>query len=445
MPPKPLRKIALLLVMMILAMPMQVQGAPRLQKTGNPIVVVIDPGHGGENNGTTENGFLEKDMTLKTAKVMYDELSKFEGLEVYLTRTDDRELSLKDRAVFASEHHADFLISLHYNASESHTLFGAETWISLNPKFHSAGYQLGTSFLREFREMGLVLRGIKTRRHSKGNDYYGILREAVSRDVPAIIVEHCHVDHERDVGFCDSSEDLEAFGRADARAVAKYFGLKSTALGVDYSEEAKNLPEVTEGVLVPRAVQDETHPGFCHVSLKEAFYDKDQIEIYLSAEDPDSHLIYYAYSLDGGKTFSDSIPLPDGDILTGEYPESMEILIDVPDGTKPELCLRVYNPYDLDAVSNVLTFPSLFQKPAEAEGTAETVAFREVSIGEAAGADPAREGASTDRILRILLICIAVAFLLFLIFLVAFLANSPKRRRRKRAKKNSREGQGQTK
>jgi len=140
--------------------------AERLQQTGNPVIVVIDPGHGGDNNGTTESGFLEKEMTMATAKSMYQTLTQFQNIEVYLTHWDDVDLSLKDRAVFAAEKKADFLISLHYNASESHQLFGSEVWISLFPEFHNPGYQLGTCFLREFREMGLHLRGIKRPSHT---------------------------------------------------------------------------------------------------------------------------------------------------------------------------------------------------------------------------------------------------------------------------------------
>ncbi|MBP5281214.1 MAG: N-acetylmuramoyl-L-alanine amidase [Lachnospiraceae bacterium] len=327
------------------------------------MIIVIDPGHGGENNGTEECGFLEKEMTLKTAKTMAAELEKFEGVKVYLTREDDKELSLKERAKIAEKYHADYLISLHYNASESHKLFGSEVWVSLIPEYHNPGYQLGTMFLREFRDMGLTLRGIKTKRHSKGNDYYGILRESVNLKIPAIIVEHCHVDHAADNSYCDSDEELEEFGLADARAVAKYLGLKSDALGIDYSDEVNTLPEVTAGKLVPRAAQDQTIPEYCNIKLKEAKYEEDLVTIEVTASDPESNLIYYSYSFDGGVHFCDSIPWPEGDILTGEFTGKFEVEIEVPDNTSPQLVFRATNPYDLNNDSNVITFDQVFHKP----------------------------------------------------------------------------------
>ena len=431
------RSVLWVIVVCLLAIclfdPLVVQAAPRLQKIKkSPIIVVIDPGHGGENEGTTECGFLEKDMTLVTAKKMAEELSKFDGIEVYLTRENDKELSLKDRAVIADQYHADFLISLHYNASECHEFFGSEVWVSLNPQYHNAGYQLGTMFLREFRDMGLTLRGIKTKRHSKGGDYYGILRESVKLDVPAIIVEHCHVDHVKDNVFCDSQEELEQFGVADAMAVAKYFGLKSASLGVDYSEEANTLPEVTSGILVDRAAQDQTPPEYCHLSLKEAFYSEDRVIVEVSGKDSDSNLIYFAYSLDGGKTFCDSVPWPEGDILTGEFSGTFTYEIEIPDGTQPLLCVRATNPYDLHSSSNLLTFDQIFHKPVEVKATEEPTF---VDATDKLISDPKEEADTTPvaKASTILMVVIPVVLGLFLIFFLAYLI---KEKRLKNKKEN---------
>ena len=91
------------------------------------LVVVIDPGHGGDEEGGMYDSFVEKDMTLITAKAMKEELEKYENITVYLTREDDRKLSLEERVAYAKEIQADFLFCLHYNLSQDHnTLFGAE-------------------------------------------------------------------------------------------------------------------------------------------------------------------------------------------------------------------------------------------------------------------------------------------------------------------------------
>ena len=101
-----------------------------MQQVTDPVRIVIDPGHGGSNDGTKENEHLEKEMTMVTALAMYDRLSQFDNVEVFLTHTDDIDLSLKERAEYAASVNADFLFSIHYNASEYHTLFGSEVWIS---------------------------------------------------------------------------------------------------------------------------------------------------------------------------------------------------------------------------------------------------------------------------------------------------------------------------
>ena len=89
------------------------QAAPRAQETGERVVIVIDPGHGGDNEGTLEGPAQEKKMTMVTALAMYEELTKYDNVDVYLTHTDDVTMSLADRAQFAADRNADFLFSIH--------------------------------------------------------------------------------------------------------------------------------------------------------------------------------------------------------------------------------------------------------------------------------------------------------------------------------------------
>ena len=111
--------------------------------------IVIDPGHGGVNEGTTQNGFLEKEMTLTTAKAIYDELSSYEELTVYMTRTTDEDISLADRAAFAASVNADMLISVHYNATLDGDKFGSEIWVPIDTPNHMVGYRFGELYLKK--------------------------------------------------------------------------------------------------------------------------------------------------------------------------------------------------------------------------------------------------------------------------------------------------------
>lgn len=330
------------------------EAAYRVQPTEEPVVIVIDPGHGGENLGTIENGFEEKQMTLLTAQAMYDELCLYDNVKVYMTRTEDVELSLAARAEYAASLEADFLFSVHYNASVEHDLFGAEVWISATQPYNAYGYQFGTVHQEAMRDMGLYLRGVKTKLNDKGTDYYGIIRECVDRFVPAVIIEHCHVDEERDYVFCDTEEEQIAFGKADATAVAKYFGLKSEALGVDYSEES-NLPEVEKEQLVKSTLTDETAPDICIIEMAKTDENTGTITLNVTATDYDSTLIYYDYSYDGGRTYSPLQIWPGSDVLTGDYRDTIQISFRVPSGTQPDMILRAYNMFDAFTESNRIT------------------------------------------------------------------------------------------
>ena len=91
--------------------------------------VVIDPGHGGEELGTQgTRGTLEKEITLAVARRLRTLIESRLGLKVFLTREDDRTLSLDERAAFANNHRADVLLSIHANYAVRPALKGAEVY-----------------------------------------------------------------------------------------------------------------------------------------------------------------------------------------------------------------------------------------------------------------------------------------------------------------------------
>ncbi len=351
----------------------------RFHRQDGDIVVVIDPGHGGDNEGTKENGFCEKEMTLTTALALYDRLSQYDGVTVYLTRTDDTKSSLAQRAEFAQAVEADFLFSIHYNASENHELFGSEVWVPLTAPYNAYGYQFGCTLLTRFQEKGLFIRGVKTRINDRGTDYYGILRESVARGVPAILIEHCHVDEVRDYPYCDSSEKQQEFGYEDAEAIARFLGLSSESLGIDYSAGPQEpfLQDVyaldTDRV-VASTLQDTTAPEICEIEKVSEDYDNLKAVIQVAAADYDSPLMYYAYSLDGGMTYSPRQPWPGCNTLTGEYQDVFQVALDIPEGTMPRICIKAYNQFEITAESNALEGYMVFRRsPEEVPESVETM------------------------------------------------------------------------
>ena len=319
------------------------------------IVVVIDPGHGGENLGGLYEDYTEKEMTLITANAMKDELNKYEGITVYMTRTGDKELSLDDRCAFAESVGADFLFCLHYNLSGEHTLFGAECWVSAFGENYSKGYSFASVEIEMLQELGLYSRGIKTRLNDRGTDYYGILRHSVERDIPCVLIEHCHLDQENDKPFYDHNEKLKDFGRLDATAVAKYFNLKSEELGVDYSNYVNVEVPVPSQVVAP----DRTEPDICMIEVLDQNMENGEVTIGLSAADFDSGMLYYTYSYDNGEVFSELQRWPDKSVDTFSF------TIKVPPHIVPRIIVNGYNGYDLYTTSNMISLPSMDYKTAE--------------------------------------------------------------------------------
>lgn len=93
-----------------------VSGPTEFAKTNR--IIVIDPGHGGEDAGTKNvfNGRYEKEFTLDWARRL-EPLLTTNGWQVFLTRTNDRDVSLTNRVAFARQHSGDFFLSLHFNSS----------------------------------------------------------------------------------------------------------------------------------------------------------------------------------------------------------------------------------------------------------------------------------------------------------------------------------------
>lgn len=331
-------------------------------------IIVIDPGHGGDNAGTISNpAFEEKEITMKTAMALVEELSKYQGVEVYLTHEDDVDLSLKERAVFAEKKKADFLFSIHYNASEYHTMFGTEVWIPLKAPYHAVGYQFAYLQQLEMQELGLFSRGIKTRANDKGTDYYGIIRECVAREIPAVIIEHCYVDEARDSAYVDSDADFEEFGRRDAIAIAKFLGLEPC-------EEIPELTKLTEDAIVAHTYEDKTSPGQIRIETDKPDYENCLLTITVNGYEEDTALMYYDYSIDGGKTYSKLYPWPHSNMLLNIYDDYFALTFDIPEGSQPEIILRAYNKFDLYTESNVLSGFDTFQPSGDESVVAATKA-----------------------------------------------------------------------
>ncbi len=89
--------------------------------------VVIDPGHGGADVGSTgSGGTKEKDYTLQLARRVKATIEGRLGLRVLLTRDSDEDVPLDRRTALANNNKADLFVSLHANASVRPAVRGAQ-------------------------------------------------------------------------------------------------------------------------------------------------------------------------------------------------------------------------------------------------------------------------------------------------------------------------------
>ncbi len=104
------------------------------------LLVVLDPGHGGDDPGTSgPRGLVEKDITLAVARSAKQRLEA-RGFDVLLTRSADRTLSLEERTAFAEGAGGDVFVSIHVNAAPRSRVHGIETYyLDANHERHALG------------------------------------------------------------------------------------------------------------------------------------------------------------------------------------------------------------------------------------------------------------------------------------------------------------------
>lgn len=91
--------------------------------------IVIDPGHGGDEQGARgPGGTTEKDVTLSVARRLKASIEARLGARVILAREGDQSVGLDERAAVANNNKADLFISLHANASVRPAVAGAEVF-----------------------------------------------------------------------------------------------------------------------------------------------------------------------------------------------------------------------------------------------------------------------------------------------------------------------------
>jgi N-acetylmuramoyl-L-alanine amidase len=105
--------------------------AQALPSRGILRIVTIDVGHGGLDSGSraANNGAVEKDLALEIAQRLRSHLQQRLGLQVYLTRDTDADISFDQRASAANTNHSDVFISVHVGFSLDQNWKGTRVYV----------------------------------------------------------------------------------------------------------------------------------------------------------------------------------------------------------------------------------------------------------------------------------------------------------------------------
>jgi N-acetylmuramoyl-L-alanine amidase len=113
-------------VMVILAIP---PPPPKPKPVDSRPVIVIDPGHGGVDPGATGlSGVREKTVTLAMAQELQHQLEASGHYRVFLTRTDDNAVPLRERVRIARADHADLFLSIHADVLANRAIAGLSVY-----------------------------------------------------------------------------------------------------------------------------------------------------------------------------------------------------------------------------------------------------------------------------------------------------------------------------
>jgi len=197
-------------------------------------LVIIDPGHGGNDRGVPIAGSLhEKDLTLDIAKNIGKAFKNDKNIHVLLTRSDDRDISLPERLNVSGKKKPDLFISLHVNAGfdrkasgfEVHYRgFGGSAEVSGGGKA-IARDMVTNRALNESNRFGRIVLKHLDPLFPRGNRN---LRETAmflfeDPSIPAVLVETGFATHPEDRKRLEDQGTPQAIASAISAAVREFF------------------------------------------------------------------------------------------------------------------------------------------------------------------------------------------------------------------------------
>lgn len=210
-----------------------VQAAPPLLFPEQSQRIALDPGHGGRDNGSSgPTGHLEKDVSLELARSLTLKLEP--QYAVTLTRSDDYDVDLRQRAAIANQARSSLLISIHTGAAFLHAAQGVTIYFYSSNKSSIQGEAMVND-----SEAAATWNGVQLRHRAASINLAGVLKYHLDQipgiaeckiqgaplvalegaDMPAVLVEIGHITHP------STEKDLSSAAYIDRMAVALNKGI----------------------------------------------------------------------------------------------------------------------------------------------------------------------------------------------------------------------------
>lgn len=188
---------------------------PRPNEVG---LVVIDPGHGGQDSGAMRNGVSEKDLTLDVA-LRVEGLARVHGFRTLLTRPNDTWVSLPARAAVANRENECVFVSIHFDEGSRPTANGVQTFYALHPPPKSGApawlpflqpimpqpVNLESQSLAGFVQDGLVERTHAFNRGTRAEQFFVVANVRH----PAVLVEGGFLTNDADIARLSTDDYRE--------------------------------------------------------------------------------------------------------------------------------------------------------------------------------------------------------------------------------------------
>lgn len=172
--------------------------------------VVIDPGHGGKDPGCKSVfGTREKHIVLPVSRQLAEQL-RSRGVDVVMTRDDDRFLELEDRPAVAGRARADLFVSIHADWAKNRSARGYTAYVSRSASKRSVA--AAGAILRGMRSTGAANRGIRR----------ADFRVLVHSPCPAVLVELGFLSNRAEAARLEAASHQHRYAEAVARGIVDY-------------------------------------------------------------------------------------------------------------------------------------------------------------------------------------------------------------------------------